>query len=231
MKEEKLLNAIGNISDDLIDDAVIVASKKTQPITWMRRLAIAACLCFLIAISAVITPLFGGNNPDRPSGNPLVITVYARTADGSLIPTALKVGEKTKLYPATSPYADDFDGYAFDLTLLGAKYVSPCAVDENWEPKLYPGDSSQYDFHWSFTEGDDIIVVWPDQNGKIILSDDLMQPKPHGSAILWRPNDDGLSRSTIGVYNAEFELLATYYLEISEADGSYYAEIVKIEQE
>ena len=231
MKEEKLLNAIGNISDDLIDDSVIVASKKMQQPIWMRRLAIAACLYLLIVIGSIIAPLFGGNNPDRPSGNPLVITVYARTADGNLIPTALKVGEKTKLYPATSPYADDFDGYAFDLTLLGAKYVSPCAVDENWEPKLYPGDSSQYDFHWSFTEGDDIIVVWPDQNGKIILSDDLMQPKPHGSAILWRPNEDGLSRSTIGVYNADFELMATYYLEISKADGNYYAEIVKIEQE
>ena len=86
MKEEKLLNAIGNISDDLIDDAVIVASKKTQSTTWMRRFAVAACLCLLIAIGSIIAPLFGGNNPDRPSGNPLVITVYARTADGSLIP-------------------------------------------------------------------------------------------------------------------------------------------------
>lgn len=237
MKNERILNALGKINDDMIADAKIGAqAKKTTP-QWVRWVAMAACLCLIVTASALIAPLFGGEPGDNTiSINPLVITVYAKSEDGTIVPTALKLGEKVKLYAATSPHTENFDGYAFDLTLLEAKYVYPMAVTEDWEPKLYPGDSSQYtddDFHWALTEGDDIYVVhrWPD--GSVVRpgEHELGDPQPHGSAIIWRPNDDGLNRNIISVYSDDFELLAQYYLEITEENGEYYAEVVKIANE
>lgn len=234
MKTEKFLRAIGNICDDLIADANIdiPATKRHAP--WVRWTAIAACLFLLVAVSSVIPSLLGSEQ--GVNSNPLVITVYARDAEGSLIPTELKVGEKVKLFPATSPYAENFDGYAFDLTLLRAEYVSTCAVDENWMPKLYISDGNrQYisdDFYWSFTEGDAIRVVAVDKNGDVVSTAEGEQPyiRFHGPSIIWRPNDNGMNRSTISVYNNDFKWIATYYLEITEENGNYYAEVVKIEQ-
>lgn len=46
MKEEKLLHAIGGIDDDLIDSAM--AAKKRTHLTWVRWVAVAACLCLLL---------------------------------------------------------------------------------------------------------------------------------------------------------------------------------------
>lgn len=235
MKSEKFLHAIGNISDDLITDAniTIPATKRTP--SWVRWTTIAACLFLLVAVSSVIPSLLGNNQ--GVNSNPLVITVYARDAEGSLIPTELKVGEKVKLSPATSPYAENFDGYAFDLTLLRAKYVCTCAVDENWMPKIYISDGNrQYtsdDFHWSFTEGDAIRVVAVDKNGDVVSMDEGEQPyiRFHGPSIIWRPNDDGMNRSTISVYSNDFEWIATYYLEITVENSDYFAEVVKIEQQ
>lgn len=226
MKSEKLLQAIGNIQDEFIESGELPETRPSHNLNWIRAAVLVACVCIVPALLLVLN-----KSPENPM-NPLVITVYAQDEDGRLIPNALSVGEKVKLSPATSPYAEDFEGYAFDLTLLDAKYVSPCAVDENWKPKLYPGDSSLYlqeGFHWSLTEGNDIMVVWPDSNGNIIQEDALLRPKPHGSEIVWRPNNVGLSRTTIGVYDDSFQLLCTYYLEITEDSGAYYAQIVKVE--
>ena len=162
------------------------------------------------------------------------ISVFAQNDEGAIIVTPLNVGEKVKMYPKTSTQLQGFEGYAFDLTLLDAKYVYPIAVTENWEPKLYPGDSTQYtddDFHWALTEGNDIYVVhrWPDGSPVRPGEHERGDPSPHGSAIIWRPNNDGLNRTIISVYSEDFELIANYYLEITEEYGEYYAEIVKID--
>ena len=58
--------------------------------------------------------------------------------------------------------------------------------------------------------------------------DELAGPRPHGSEIIWRPNDDGLSRTIISVYGEDLKLITRYYLEITEDLGEYYAEVVKI---
>ena len=227
MKSKKILNAMGKIGDDLIEDAELSKNKKPYRSMWRKIAVVAACLCLVVAL----LPMFG--NEQSASLNPLVITVYAKGEDGTLIPTTLKVGEKVKMYPATSPHAENFDGYAFDLTLLDAKYISPSVVTEDWEPKLYTGDY-QYtddDFHWALTAGDDIYVVhtWPDGSAVRPGEHENGDPVLHGSAIIWRPNDDGLDRNIISVYNDDFELICKYYLEITKNNGDYYAEIVKIE--
>lgn len=225
MKNTNLLNLVGEIDDKYIEEAAPKTMKSHKSV--LPKWAVAACLCLVFAITIQILPQFNNGS----IANPLVITVYACDETGNLIPTALSVGEKVKLSPAKSSYTENFNGYAFELTLLGAKYVSVCATDENWNPKLYPGWSYEYtesDFNWSLTEGDEIIIVWPDKNGNIIRADELMGPKPHGSEIIWRPNNVGLNRTIIGIYDDDFELLVTYYLEILEMEEDYYAEIVKV---
>ena len=240
MKNERILNALGKINDDMIADAKIGAqAKKTTP-QWVRWVAMAACLCLIVTASALIAPLFGGESGDSTIKipiNPLVITVYAKSEDGTIVPTALKLGEKVKMYPQKSNWMDDFEGYAINLTVLDAKYVTSRAVDENWETIRYPGDSTQYDFdedcNWALSQGDDIWWVWLDQDGKVIPpgADELLSPKLKGSEILWRPNTKGHNRNIIGVFGEEYNLLAVYYLEITEENGEYYAEVVKITNE
>ena len=60
MKNERILNALGKINDDMIADAKIGAqAKKTTP-QWVRWVAMAACLCLIVTASALVFPLFGG---------------------------------------------------------------------------------------------------------------------------------------------------------------------------
>lgn len=240
MKNERILNALGKINDDMIADAKIgTQAKKTTP-QWVRRVAIAACLFLIVTASALIFPLLGGEPGDSTIKipiNPLVITVYAKSEDGTIVPTALKLGEKVKMYPQKSNWMDDFEGYAINLTVLDAKYVTSLAVDENWETIRYPGDSTQYNFdedcNWALSQGDDIWWVHLDQDGKVIPpgADELLSPKLRGSEVLWRPNTKGHNRSIIGVFDEDFKLLTVYYLEITEENGEYYAEVIKITDE
>lgn len=235
MKNEKILTAIGKIGDDLIADAEICPKAKSRTPQWVKWVAMAACLCLLITGGSVIGNLFG--EKENINLNPLVITVYAQSEDGKIVPTALKVGEKVKMYPQASTTWDDFEGYAINLTLLDAKYVTGWAVDENWETIRYPGDSTQYNFdedcNWALTEGDDIWWVWLDQDDKVIPSgvDDILSPKLRGSEVLWRPNNKGHNREIIGVFDEDYKFLYVYYLEITEENGEYYAEVVKIDDE
>ena len=86
MKNERILNALGKINDDMIADAKIGAqAKKTTP-QWVRWAAMAACLCLLIAAGSVIIPLLqnGGNwNAEKPQKVYLVGAVF-QTGDGTL---------------------------------------------------------------------------------------------------------------------------------------------------
>ncbi len=48
MKNEKIFNAVGKISDELIEDAAITTKKKTHTVVWIRLAAMAACLCLVV---------------------------------------------------------------------------------------------------------------------------------------------------------------------------------------
>ena len=230
MRSEKILSAIGGIGEDLIEDAEITSNKNSRQSIWWKIVAVAACICLVIAVFPLL-----GNQEQGVNLNPLVISVYAQDADGKIVPTALKLGEKVKMYPQASTIWDDFEGYAINLTLLDVKYVSTWAVDENWETIRYPGDSSQYNFdedcNWAVTEGDDVWWIYFDQNGKIIQPgvDDLLAPKLRGSEVLWRPNKKGHNRSVIAAFDDNYKLVTVYFLEITEYNNEYYAEIVKVD--
>jgi len=235
MKNDRILHAMGKISDELIEDAAITTNKKTNRKMWVRWVAIAACLCLLVAASLAIAPHLGGDAP--PTGNPLVISVYAKSEDGTIIPTALNVGEKVKMHPASSTQLEDFDGYAINLTVFDDQYVYLRCVDKNWNTLRFPTNEiypdTKIEFNWAATEGDDIWVIHLDLDGKVIPPgvDELMSPKRKGSDFIWRPNDKDMNRAIIGVFDEAYELLVVYYLEITEENGDYYAEVVKIDDE
>ena len=48
MKNEKIMNAMGQIRDDLIENAVILPEKKKHAAVWVKWAAMAACLCFVL---------------------------------------------------------------------------------------------------------------------------------------------------------------------------------------
>lgn len=55
MKEEKLLNAMGKISDELVEDSAISKKQKAHAKAWVKWTAMAACLCLIIGAAAVIS--------------------------------------------------------------------------------------------------------------------------------------------------------------------------------
>ena len=61
MKNEKIFNAVGKISDELIEDAVITTGKKTHTTVWVKWAAMAACLCLVVAFAFIMPRL--QNNP------------------------------------------------------------------------------------------------------------------------------------------------------------------------
>ena len=102
---------------------------------------------------------------------------------------------------------------------------------------LFPTDEiyadTKLEYHWAATEGDDIWMVHLDSEGKVIPpeADNLLTPKLKGSDFIWRPNDKDMNRAIIGVFDEAYDLLAAYYLEITEENGEDYAEVVKIDDE
>ena len=66
MKNEKMLHAIGQIDDDMIEDAVIQTNKKKQPFHKMpgfrRAVAIAACFVLVVGLALSMPNWFSPNN-------------------------------------------------------------------------------------------------------------------------------------------------------------------------
>lgn len=74
MKNEKMLHAIGQIDDDLIEAAVIQASKKKQPFyrrpAFASAAAIAACLVLVFGIAFSLPTVSNGDN-EAPKPGPI----------------------------------------------------------------------------------------------------------------------------------------------------------------
>ena len=87
MKNEKMLYAIGQIDDDLIEDAVIQTNKKKQPFykasAFRRAVAIAACFVLIIGLAFSMPTLLTPNN-DGP-GVPI--------EPGTLLPPSVQENE------------------------------------------------------------------------------------------------------------------------------------------
>jgi len=99
MKNEKIMNAMGKISDELIEDAVITTEKKTHTAVWVRWAAMAACLCLVICGLFMMqnsTPM-----PSATGDNPSVVDpVFRGPTDGTTAPN--QSGEKINVYKIAS---------------------------------------------------------------------------------------------------------------------------------
>lgn len=67
MKNEKILNAMGKISDKLIADACITVGKKNHAAAWGKWAAVAACFCLIAA--AFIVPRLQNSTKGTVSGS------------------------------------------------------------------------------------------------------------------------------------------------------------------
>ncbi len=86
MSTDRFTAAMGYIDDDLISDAVTYMPKnKEHKFKWMKVVAVAACICLVVA---TIFPLF-----QEDGGSPFVLTAYALESDNTVSSVEMKEGE------------------------------------------------------------------------------------------------------------------------------------------
>lgn len=94
MNNEKILNAIGKISDELVMDAAIIPKKKTSTMNWKRWAAMAACFVLILGLG-----IGGINLLKRNNGIPSGETQQNPTRPGEVMqnPTQQEIGDDTNL--------------------------------------------------------------------------------------------------------------------------------------
>ena len=109
MSTDRFTAAMGYIDDDLISDAVTYMPKKKSPVRWIKWVAVAACFCLIVGLSApglFKDPSVGGlesnttitdAKPEEESKLgiivPLVLTAYAMESDNVVSTALLQEGE------------------------------------------------------------------------------------------------------------------------------------------
>lgn len=230
---EGLMNKIElsqNKKKDILTNCLKMAEMKKQRRAniSVRWASLAACLTVLV----VVVTLGIGSLSIKQQDMPLTIRVYAEDTNGEKIYTVLELNQKVKLFAKVSSYDDEFAGFAFDMTLLPEMYVSIAVVDKDGTA-LTNQEACGEDYskiRWALTEGDDVseIYTFADESVPVGYKDRTDIPKKRGKSIIWMPNEEGNNYVRLGCYNAEFERVVTFYLEMSEEDGDYFAEIIRI---
>ena len=109
MSTDRFTAAMGYIDDDLISDAVTYMPKKKSPVRWIKWVAVAACFCLIVGLSAprlFKDPSVGGLESNttitdaKPQEEsklgiivPLVLTAYAMESDNDVTAALLQEGE------------------------------------------------------------------------------------------------------------------------------------------
>ncbi len=230
---EALMNKIGLPADKKKD--ILTNCLKKAEIKKQRKVSMGirwAGLSATLAVLAVVVVLGALTPPTQQLGIPLTIKVYAEDTNGEKIYTTLELNQKVKLYPTVSSYDDEFAGFAFDMTLLPGMHVSIAVVDKDGvvltNQQACGEDYSK--IRWAMTAGNDIsyIMVFRDESVPEGYKDGTDIPKRKGKSIIWIPNEEGNNYVRLGCYNAEFERVVTFYMEMSEEKGDYYAEIIRM---
>ena len=68
MSKDRVIDSLGRIDDDMIQDVEALRKKKKRP-TWTKWGAMAACFCLLVAAVAVAPNLLPGTTPTPPNNN------------------------------------------------------------------------------------------------------------------------------------------------------------------
>lgn len=191
-----------------------------------------AGLAAALAVLTLVVALGTFSPSTQQQGIPLTIKVYAEDANGEKLYTTLELNQKVRLYPAVSSYDDEFTGFAFDMTLLPGMHVAIAVVDE--DGRVLTNEEAcgeEYDkIRWAMTGGDDVSYIMPyrDESVPEGYKNGTDLPKKKGKSVIWIPNEEGNNYVRLSCYNAEFERVVTFYLEMSEENGDYYAEIIRM---
>ncbi len=84
MKTPRIVNSVGHIDDDLINDAV-KSEKSSKKNVWIKRISLAACFAVVLIVAVVAGPIMSGNRniaPSVDSGNinPVIDNSAANTS-------------------------------------------------------------------------------------------------------------------------------------------------------
>ena len=97
MKNEKMLHTIGQIDDDLIEDALIHGPQKKIPLYKMsafrRAVAVAACFVLIVGIALSMPTLFKPNT-ENPSAAPTGPNLAEPDAPNTLLPPSVQENDQ-----------------------------------------------------------------------------------------------------------------------------------------
>lgn len=228
-----LMNKI-ELTPNKKNEILINCLKKTEMKKYNKANNVGrwAGLAAALAVLALVVALGTFSPSTQQQGIPLTIKVYAEDANGEKLYTTLELNKKVKLYPAVSSYDDEFTGFAFDMTLLPGMHVALAVVDK--DGRVLTNEEAcgeEYDkIRWAMTEGEDVSYIMPyrDESVPDEYKNGTDLPKKKGKSVIWIPNEEGNNYVRLGCYNAEFERVVTFYLEMSEENGDYYAEIIRM---
>lgn len=229
MNNDKMFNAIGKLSDDLVADAAIPVCTHKKAIWGIRwKPLVAACL--VICLLAALIPI----SRNQTIENPLVIKAKAVSVEGAPYTAQLSLGDRIQLVETEFFVEGDNTYYAFDLTLVDGMYLQLSAVDDQWNLILdksihYSGEETVLPY-WALTEGNEIATISTDFDGKVLEAyvNGTAQPRMKGKSMIWKVNEDGMTRCIIDCFDKNFDRVVSYHLEIVQINDNYYAEIVTI---
>lgn len=117
--KNRIIDSIGNIDADMIENVAALRQQKQRKSTWHRWCAIAAC--FLL-IAAIALPLFSG----KDTVSPFVIKAYATAPDGSILEQEMAEGVS---FPVTVITADDgTSGFLFSIGETDSKQPASVSI-------------------------------------------------------------------------------------------------------
>ena len=136
MSTDRFTAAMGYIDDDLISDAVVYMSKKKSPVRWMKWVAVAACFCLIVGLSApglFKDPSVGGlesntiitdAKPEEAESEfgvlfPLVLTAYAVENDNTVSTALLQEGESVPVSLFETDNGIKGFVFSYDITTPG----------------------------------------------------------------------------------------------------------------
>lgn len=135
MSTDRFTAAMGYIDDDLISDAVTYMPKKKSPVRWIKWVAVAACFCLIVGLSApglFKDPSVGGlesnttitdAKPEEESKLgiivPLVLTAYAMESDNDVSAALLQEGESVPVSLFETDNGIKGFVFSYDITTPG----------------------------------------------------------------------------------------------------------------
>ena len=135
MSTDRFTAAMGYIDDDLISDAVTYMPQKKSSVRWMKWVAVAACFCLIVGLSApglFKDPSVGGLESNTTITNakpeeeselgiifPLVLTAYAMESDNDISTALLQEGESVPVSLFETDNGIKGFVFSYDITTPG----------------------------------------------------------------------------------------------------------------